>query len=84
MFKKIMRFPCCILNTDQHGQNTGFFSLKYGSQYIDFNRFEKTLDPYFLHFLECYFSCTFKKVRFFVFLGQLLRCGHIVPIPKLN
>ena len=37
---------CSILNKDQHGQNTEFFSLKYGSPYIDLNRLEKTLDPF--------------------------------------
>ena len=81
-----MCFPCSTLNTDQHGQNTGFFSLKYGSPYIDLNRLEKKLDPYFWHFTQCYFICTFLKncFRFSVFLGQLLRCGHILPNLKLN
>ena len=32
-----MGFPCLILNTDQHGQNTEFFSIKYGSPNIDLN-----------------------------------------------
>ena len=64
--------------------NTEFFSLKYGSPYIDLNRLEKTLDPYFLHFTQCYFICTFlkKNFRFSVFLGHLLRCVHIVPSPN--
>ena len=52
-------------DTDQHGQNTKFFSLKYGSPYIDFNRLEKT--SYFLHFAQCYSICTYFKI-FFVFL----------------
>ena len=43
-------FPCVILNTDQHGQNTEFFSLKYKSPYIDFKHLEKTLNPYFFGF----------------------------------
>ena len=73
------------LNTDKHGQNTEYFSLKYGSPYIDFNNLEKTLDPYFLHFAQCYFICTFFFIfRFSVLLGQLLRCGHIVITQKPN
>ena len=46
-------FPCLILNTDQHGQNTKYFSLKYKCPYIDLNHLEKAADLYFFHFAQC-------------------------------
>ena len=53
-------FQCSILNTDQHGQNKEFFSLKYGSLYIDFNRLEKdTLNSYFIAFRALFCICTY-------------------------
>ena len=44
-------FPCSILNMDQHGQYTEFFSLKYGSPYIDLNLLEKNFGSVFFAFL---------------------------------
>ena len=73
LYEKNTGFPCLILNmgflssiidTDQHGQNTEFFSLKFLSPYIDFNRLEKILDPYFLHFAQCYSNFLFLKKNF--------------------
>ena len=46
----------------------GDFSLKYGIPYIWLS---------YLYFFK-------KNFRFSVFLGQLLRRGHIVPTPKIN
>ena len=43
-------FPCSVLNADQHGQNMEFFSLKYGSSYIDLNRLEKNFGSVFFAF----------------------------------
>ena len=45
--KQNMGFQCLILNTDQQGKNTDFFSIKYGSPYIDLNHLEKNSKPYF-------------------------------------
>ena len=47
---------------------------------------KKSLHPYFLHFKAVFFFLYFFYIffRFSVFLGQLLRYGHIVPTPKLN
>ena len=39
LFNTKLGFPCSILNRDQHGENTEFFSLKYGSQYKDLKPF---------------------------------------------
>ena len=65
-------FSSLILNTDQHGQNTEFSSLKCWSLYIDLNRLEQSLDAYILHFAQCYFSCNFFKFFSFMWLGQLV------------
>ena len=47
VFEKNTGFPCLILNTDQHRQITQFFSIKYGSSYIDLNKLEKNLNRVF-------------------------------------
>ena len=66
-------------------KNTEFLSLKYGSPYIDFNRLEKNFRIILLHFAQCHFICLFLKNYFvFLFLGQLVRFGHILHTPKLN
>ena len=72
---------------EMHKIRIKIFFLNGVSLYIDFNRLEKnTWNAYFLHFAHCYFICTYFIIffRFSVFLGQLLRCGHIVPTPKPN
>ena len=48
--KRIRVFPFPILNTDQYGQNMEFYSLKYGSPYIDLNRLEKNFGSVFFAF----------------------------------
>ena len=80
-----MGLPYSILSTDQHGQNTEFFSRKYGNPYIDLNRLEKNFGSVFFAFRAVlfYLYC-FKFFRFSVFLGQLLRYRHIVHISKLD
>ena len=81
-----MCFPCSILNTDQHEQNTEFFSLKYEGPYIDLNNLEKNFGSVFFAFRAMVFILLFLEdfFRFSVFSGQLLRYGHILPNPKLN
>ena len=37
-----------VFRADQHGKNTDFSSIEYGSPYIDLNHLEKKLEPYFL------------------------------------
>ena len=68
LFAKNTGFPCSILNTYQHGQNTEFFGLKYGSLYIDLNRLEKK------------FGCVFFAFR--AVLNFSL--GRIVPSRKIS
>ena len=52
-------FLCSILNTDQHRQNTEFFSLKHWSPYIDINRLEKNFGFVFFAFRAVLFYLYF-------------------------
>ena len=68
-----------ILNTDQHRQNTEFFSLKHWSPYIDINRLEKNFGSVFFAVRAVLFYLYFfsKNFLFSVFSWHLLRCGHM-------
>jgi len=45
-----MGYPCSILLTDQHGQNTELLSSTHGSPYTDLNRLEKNFGSAFFAF----------------------------------
>ena len=76
-------FPCLIINTDKHEQNTEFFSLKYGSPYIDLNRLEKNFGSF--AFRAVLFYLYFLEKIFFVFLcfeGNYCGVGTLYPPPN--
>ena len=69
------------LNTDQHEQNKEFFSLKYGSTYIDLNHLEKRIGSVFFTFRAMLFYLyLFKKISFFCVFRAILsmwaHCTH--------
>ena len=52
-FSKKYGFLILILNINQHGQNTEFFSVRYGLTFIDLTHLDSNPDPYLLNFAKC-------------------------------